>query len=1069
MTNYQLNLHPSQENIFYDQVIDPENSYYNICGYVILQGKLDITLFESIIESLPEYFDIYHLRFDPGVNPAPQYLEKSKNICSLRKVDFSKYDFPLIAAKEFMQSKADEAFDLEGELFENYMLRIDQDKYYFFFKYHHLLMDGVSVKIWTRHIFLEYEKLRLSSIKPIQSNSYRSYIKEIEESTQYYNSAIYQENKAYWLNKFRNIVIEPILSPRYEIYQSNSLKCGTFSRLINDQLKQDIKQLSDLTGCSLQQLTIAALAIYYNQLNGFENCIFGVSAFNRKKNQKDTVGTFANILPILVKIDQDLPIRNFLKDLRTQQLGSYRHTSYPLRRLNSELRSRSGEAPSLFQITVDYRMLEFDLPFNESKAEIQEICSSRSNLPLQFKWQEFGEQQPLLLKLDYQLGYFTAEEAELLTERILHIMLQLRQLDSLISQLSIIPPVEYGRLVQLQDINPRSFNPPMSDLGNSFPIDVVFSNIAASHRDLPAVKHNGEVKTYRELDEDSNSLARLLSQKPTRFTGVYLSRSETVVTALLGILKAASTYVPLDTQNPPRRILDCLIDNKIETVITSSELLIGLLPMLDSHTAKRIICVDFLTAEEKSKLSLLNIDYSDAADILNSDSSSFSNKKDISSWAYMLFTSGSTGKPKGAITTHAGAMNHILSEIELLKLGEGFRFLQSASIASDISVWQMLAPLCHGGTVIIIDKEELLDYDALYALLRKEEVTIVEFVPSYLTGLCNHFMAAPEKPTLLHLEWIMMVGEEVPVTLVNQWLSLFPACQVLNGYGPCEASDDITQYAIQTLLPEGFGKVPIGRPIHNMNIFLLNKSQQLVPIGEPGEICVSGIGVGPGYWLMPEKTAESFIKNPFENTLGEILYKTGDLARWRSDGQLEFLGREDDQLKIRGFRVELGEIESILNLHPLVAESTVAVKLNEAGVKQLIAYVILKKPMNDDFFSTKRILSHHIAEYLPSHMIPTDHVFLDSFPYNLSDKIDKNRLPSPETGTQKQGEHAPPTDKTQELLCQIWQELLGISQIGIYDNFFELGGDSIITIQVVSRARRAGIEIQPRDVFQHQT
>ena len=362
-----------------------------------------------------------------------------------------------------------------------------------------------------------------------------------------------------------------------------------------------------------------------------------------------------------------------------------------------------------------------------------------------------------------------------------------------------------------------------TDLGNHLPINIFFEQHAAIHADQPAIIHQQEVWTYATLNRQANRIAHLLQSlglKPGELAGVHLERGPWLVAAILGIIKAGGVYVPLDTQNPSLRTKELIAGSQIKILVTHSSL-----PVEAVDPVK--VFIDQQLLEQFADSNPANIN-------------------SMSSWAYMLYTSGSTGKPKGAITRHDGALNHILAEFRELELPDGFRFLQSASIASDISVWQILAPVLKGGAVVIIDKEDLLDYERLLNILRDQQVSIVEFVPSYLAGLIEYLEAAPHIPALPSLKWMMAVGEQLYATVANDWLRLYPTCKMLNGYGPCEASDDITQYLITSPLPASMERVPIGKPISNMNIFIVDKYERLLPVGVTGELCVSGVGVGAG-------------------------------------------------------------------------------------------------------------------------------------------------------------------------------------------------------------------------------
>jgi tyrocidine synthetase-3 len=637
-------------------------------------------------------------------------------------------------------------------------------------------------------------------------------------------------------------------------------------------------------------------------------------------------------------------------------------------------------------------------------------------------------------------------------------------------ELAIVTPEE--RHAQLFE-----FNAGAVDLGNDRPINVRFEAQARQHPDQPAVIHHSCQWTYAQLNQKANQMAAVLKRqglKPGDFVGVHLERSPVLLAAILAVLKAGGAYVPLDTQNPASRTRELMASSQIRVLITDSHCL----TQLDGYERgtpdlKGFLCVDEVSASVCQALAQTCFSLRDQRDLEVASEDNPMNVNALESWAYMLYTSGSTGRPKGAITRHDGALNHILAEFEALQLADGFRFLQSAGIASDISVWQLLAPVLKGGTVIIIDKEDLLDYEKLIRTLQVHRVNLAEFVPSYLLGLADYLSSFSASACAMpDLQWMMMVGEEVPVKLVNQWLQLVPGCRVLNGYGPCEASDDIAQFVVTQLLPPSVNKVPIGRPIANMNIFILDQHHQLLPTGVAGELCVSGVGVGAGYWQDPEKTARKFIPNPFTGTLGATLYKTGDLARWDPDGYLAFMGRIDHQVKIRGYRVELGEIESCLRTHPAVQDAAVLLRLYQ-GEKQAIAYIVAHDP---DFWNTetaaisaRKALKLFLSGQLADYMHPAEYVFMERFPLNLSDKVDRKALPDPASVGARR-ERLAPGNETEAQLLRIWQKILEREVISTDDNFFEIGGHSLKATRLMAHANKVfNAHLSLRTIFAQPT
>ncbi|MEM8722531.1 MAG: non-ribosomal peptide synthetase, partial [Cyanobacteria bacterium P01_G01_bin.39] len=354
-----------------------------------------------------------------------------------------------------------------------------------------------------------------------------------------------------------------------------------------------------------------------------------------------------------------------------------------------------------------------------------------------------------------------------------------------------------------------------------------------------------------------------------------------------------------------------------------------------------------------------------------------------------------------------------------------------------------------------------------------EEITVVELVPALFTSLLEYTAELPiHSRALPSLKWMMVVGEPVSVNKVNKWLQIYPKIKIVNAYGPTEAADDITQFVVNQPFGENQRTIPIGKPLANLNLYVLDQSMQLLPIGAPGEICVSGIGVGDGYWKNEKKTKQAFVTNPFSNQLldsqnHDVIYKTGDLGRWLSDGNIEFLGRIDNQVKIRGFRIELGEIETIVRQHPGVREAIVVVREDDLNGKYLVAYFVA-----DNSYETEELIEQvrsFIKERLPQYMIPSDFVQIAQIPLAPSGKVDRDSLPAPDRTSRKQ-DFIPPRNPTEEIVTDIWCQILKREKISIYDDFFDLGGHSLLATQVISRLREAfKIELPLRSLFETPT
>lgn len=548
-----------------------------------------------------------------------------------------------------------------------------------------------------------------------------------------------------------------------------------------------------------------------------------------------------------------------------------------------------------------------------------------------------------------------------------------------------------------------------------------------------AIVDDHRTLTYAELDRYSSQLAHHLIALGARkgdLIGLCVERSCEFLIGILGILKTGAAYVPMDAHYPQDRIT-YMRENSQARIIVSQWTLAEKI----GHVAA--------TGNEKSFTPVF-IDSEWHHISMHSDSTP-EVSVEPSAVAYMLYTSGSTGLPKGALIRHDGALNHIEAERKVLEFDGAFNFLQTAPASSDISVWQFLGPVTCGGTVVVLD--EVTQADKMFALVNRYQVNVVELVPVAWQLLIEHVKSLTESERVMpSLKWLMATGEAVPVPMVNEWLSLFPHIPVVNAYGPTEAADDVIQNTITRPLPADVRSVPIGKPLANMNVFIVDEHLRLVPPGIPGEICLSGIGVGNGYWQNSEKTASAFVPNPFPGTLGSTIYKTGDLGRWLNDGTVEYLDRVDNQVKIRGFRIELGEVEAVLAAQPQVAESAVIVRKDMPGGPALVGYVVPHDHIDDIDVTALRA---GMRERLPEYMVPAAIVTLDAFPTTPAGKMDKKNLPAPTE--QVDSHYLAPSTELETTLAAAYASVLGREQISVDREFFDLGGNSLMAVRLVTR------------------
>ncbi|ASZ13674.1 amino acid adenylation domain-containing protein [Chitinophaga pendula] len=549
------------------------------------------------------------------------------------------------------------------------------------------------------------------------------------------------------------------------------------------------------------------------------------------------------------------------------------------------------------------------------------------------------------------------------------------------------------------------------------------------------------ILSYRELDQRSNQWAYYLTGHGVgagQLVPLFMDRSLEMVIAILAIFKLRAAYVPIDTNFPEDRVQYMLSDTDAKVLITQLRF---------KNILKNIVGVDILMMDEQEQYwSALGKDR-------------ITVKPATNELVYMIYTSGSTGKPKGVLIENAGMLNHLYAKINDLELDHTSQVAQTASYTFDISVWQMFSALLVGGKTVIYTDDLIFSPLQLLRTIDRDEVTIWECVPSYLATV----LALDAKlPAFSYLRKILVTGEAVSLGILERWFSVYPGKCVVNAYGPTEASDDICHYAMEQV--PVYNHVPIGRPVQNMKIYVVDDNGQLSPIGVKGELCVSGVGVGRGYWKDPVKTDRSFVINPFETDEGYRMYKTGDYAYWLPDGNIAFLGRIDEQVKIHGYRIELQEIENVLTQQPGVRQGVVMAREDENGNKRLVGYVVLEEGVD------REDISRALSLQLPEYMLPRHWVELSELPVTTNGKIDKKALP--DVSIAAAVIYNAPSGESEEKMVEVWAEVLGVGKhlIGVNRNFFELGGNSLKILQLITILNEEfGYKLVITDIFSNPT
>lgn len=857
-------------------------------------------------------------------------------------------------------------------------------------------------------------------------------------------------HKIYWLNKLSGELPETNLITDYVRPVLYSGKNRTITFDLSNDLSEAIIKFTKNSDFSIYLVFLAALNIFLQKYTSHNDVILG-SPIYKQVSSDDLIN---QVVPLRSSVT-NITFKDFLLQVKDTTIDAYSHQNYPFAELVRLLTIPKTQS----------RCPIFDIVFLlENIHDRDNLADLNNDLTVSLLVNE----NTIKGKISYKESLFKAETIKTMTRHYVNVIT--RVIENINIKISDIVLLEESEKHQLLEFNKVTGNYPVQQT-----LHKLFEKQVEQTANKIAVVYERIQLTYQEVNEKANQLARFLQNKGViqgDFVGILKERNTNFLIAILAILKVGGAYVPIDSTYPPDRIRYMLSNSEVKVLLTGSSFLNILTDLLeDCSHLKCITCLDVKSNNIAiAKLAGVNIYAQVDFDKLPKENLG-ENNTGIDP-AYTIYTSGSTGLPKGAIITHGGAINHIYAQFDALEFTEEFSFLQSAPASSDISVWQFVAPLLIGGKTVIVDTQTVCNPEKLFNVIKEEKLSIVELVPVLLRELLDYISHLSSHQRLLpNLKWMMVTGEPVSVDLVNQWLRMYPSIRVVNAYGPTEAADDITQFIVETPLPENQRTVPIGKPLANLNLYILDGQMQLVPIGVPGEICVSGFGVGKGYWKNEERTQLSFVPNPFPSTATlpgtnrDLIYKTGDLGRWLPDGNIEFLGRIDHQVKIRGFRIELGEIEAVLSQHSCVQETVVLAAEDELGNQRLLAYVVA----NANLAPTSSELRSFLKEKLPDYMVPSAFMLLEAIPRTPNGKVDRRALPVLDRLRPKLEEFIAPHTTVEKQLALIWAQVIGVEQVGIHDNFFELGGDSILSLQIVSRANQAGLHLTLKDIFQHQT
>ena len=1069
-------LSPMQQGMLFHTLLTPQAGVYVPQVCLNLEGKLDVNAMQTAWQEV--------IRNHAALRSAFYWEQRDKPF----QVVFRQVEFPWTfldwrelssqeqqaRLEEFLESDRSLGFDLkQPPLMRFALIRIDESQHTLIWTQHHLILDGWSSALVIQQVFQHYYHSPSRALNPRPYGEYIAWLQQQDQAAA----------KTFWQKQLQGF-ITPTLLPISQKLRTTQPSLQEETRSLNPDQTATLQTWAKQHQLTLNTLLQGAFALLLSRYCNTTDVVFGATSSGRPATLagvQSMVGLFINTLPLRVQVSPQANLVEWLQKLQAQQAESWQYEYTSL--LEIQEWSELPRGTSLFESILVFENYPVDTSGAQGNQDLR-IVNIQS-----IEWTNF----PLTLlvsvgnKLSMKLKYDRTRFAPVaMTQLLEHFCLLL---ESMIvpEQMGTIPLLTHQERQQIIQWNQTQTDYPQECIHHQFEAQV------ARTPDNIAVVFKEEKLTYRELNQRANQLAHYLQNfgvQPETLVGIYLERSLLMVIGILAILKAGAAYVPLERDYPTQRLAYILCETEVPVILTQA----SLLENLPCHSSKAVC---------------LERDWQEISQHPNHNISTFVNLENA---IYVIYTSGSTGQPKGVINTHSGLSNRLFWMQQQYSLQTSERVLQKTPFSFDVSVWEFFWTLLNGACLVMAKPGGHRDPKYLVELIDREQITTLHFVPAMLGVFLEALeplpnpplgkgrvpdraggvlSTQPKTPRCQSLKRVICSGEALSLEMQNRFFQRLDA-QLHNLYGPTEAAIDVTYYQCQP--DDNLHTVPIGRPIANTQIYLLDDHLQLVPVGVPGELYIGGVGVARGYWKRPDLTAERFVPNPFIEDWGLgtgdwgskgveikdssamphaqyfstrgyangnaqykcpmpiLLYKTGDRARYLPDGNIEYLGRLDNQVKIRGLRIELGEIEAVLNQHPSVQQAIATLHPDQTDNPRLVSYIVQKSASQEPTLTDE--LREFLANLLPDYMLPSVFVILEELPLLPNGKVNRQALPAPED-IRNASQIILPRYPTEAIIANIWADVLRLEKVGVYDNFFELGGNSLSAIRVSARLREA--------------
>ncbi|MBZ4423315.1 non-ribosomal peptide synthetase, partial [Myxococcus sp. RHSTA-1-4] len=1007
----------AQQRLWFLEQLEPGTSAYNIPMALRLEGALDVTALERALTELVRRHEALRTTFrDEGGTPV-QVIHPPAPV-PLPVVDVSGGEDAEARALRLAAEESARPFDLAtGPLMRAVLLKLGDTRHLLVLTMHHIISDGWSVGVMVREVGVLYPAFRAGQPSPLpelpmQYGDYAAWQREwlqgetLETQLQWWKQQLAGASELELPTDFPR--------PRHSRHMG-----GHAELRLPRELSQALAELCRREGATPFMALLAAFQLVLGRYSGQDDIVVGSPTAGRESAEVEgLVGFFLNTLLVRTRLSGDPTVRELLGRVRQGALDAFAHQHVPF----EHLQPAQGGRGQLFRIMFLMQNLgRTELALPGLTVRTVEVGEQAAKFDLTLAFTE--EPEGFRGALEYDAELFEPATAERLLKHLHHaIAAMVARPEARLSRVSLLGADERHRLLV-------EWSGPRADFPDGTTVDALIREQARRAPDAVAAVVDGQRLTYSELESRAWGLARRLRREGVgteSIVGLCVERSLELVVGLVGILHAGGAYLPLDPSLPRERLAFMLEDSGARVLVTQQPLLARF-----PRPPERVLLLD----AEREAL--------DAEGVEPVDSGATARGA-----AYVIYTSGSTGQPKGVLVEHRGVCNLVAHEARAYEVGPGTRMLQFANLGFDISVEEIFTTLCAGGTLYLAPLERLMPGEPLHTFLREQAITAVSLTPAAL--------AVTEASGLPALRTVISGGEACSADLVVRWS---PGRRFLNTYGPTEG----TVVATLTACEPDTRAPSIGRPLANVEAYVLDAGMEPVPVGVPGELYLGGVGVARGYLGRPALTAERFVPHPFSREPGARLYRTGDRVKWRASGELDFLGRVDTQVKVRGFRIELGEVEAALAGHPAVREAVVVVREDGPTGRKLVGYAV---PAPGQALEVEA-LRQFLRERLPEYMVPTALVRLDALPLTANGKVDRKALPAPDASAEARRDFVAPRTPTEQVLAEQWARLLGVARVGIHDGFFELGGHSLVATQAVARMRgHFGVDLPLRVLFE---